>query len=165
MSEEPQTLAVRTGQLLTERDLTISTAESCTGGLIAHLLTNISGSSGYVTGGLVAYSNAIKANVLNVRESTLVAHGAVSGHVAAEMAQNCRAFFNTDYALSITGIAGPGGGTAEKPVGLTYIGLSGPDGLLVIQRHIWHGDRESNKRASADAALQMLIDMIHETHP
>jgi PncC family amidohydrolase len=152
------TLEQRVGEQLRARGWTISTAESCTGGLILHRLTNISGSSDYVLGGVVSYSNAIKEAILNVPRTTLIEFGAVSEQTARAMVTGVRAMFGTDIALSVTGIAGPGGGTAEKPVGLTYIGLAGPNGLIKIQRHVWEFDREGNKNASAEAALQMILD-------
>src|SRR5215207_4159221 len=108
----------RVGELLNARGWTVCAAESCTGGLVMHRLTNIPGSSKYVLGGIVSYSNEAKQKLLCVHESTLIAHGAVSEETAAEMVQGVRAVFDADVAVSITGIAGPGGGTAEKPVGL-----------------------------------------------
>lgn len=155
------TLETQTGALLQEKGYTVGTAESCTGGLIMHRLTNVAGSSGYVLGGVVAYANAVKQNVLKVQESTLITHGAVSVACAEEMAQGLRALLQVDFALSVTGIAGPGGGTAEKPVGLTYIGIAGPDGLLSVEKHIWPGPREAVKNASADAALRLLIKHLN----
>lgn len=142
---------------LIERRLTVSTAESCTGGLIAHRLTNIAGSSAYLLGGIVAYSNEMKQKLLHVPEKTLIDYGAVSQQTAAAMAAGALDVFGTDYALSVTGIAGPGGGTAEKPVGLTYIGLAGKDGTQQVERYIWEGDRITNKQSSADAALRLLL--------
>ena len=97
---------------------------------------------------------------LGVREETLIRHGAVSESTAAEMARGARALFATDYALSVTGIAGPGGGTDEKPVGLTYIGLAGPRNLLRVERHVWDSDRIGNKAASVEAALRLLLGAI-----
>ncbi|MEO0565902.1 MAG: CinA family protein [Chloroflexota bacterium] len=155
------TLEATLGQRLRADGLTIATAESCTGGLIASRLTDISGSSAYVLGGVVAYSNEAKMSLLNVRQGTLIAYGAVSESTATEMASGARALFNTDFALSVTGIAGPGGGTADKPVGLTYIGLASADGVQV-RRFIWEGDRIANKRQSADAALGMLLDLLNQ---
>ena len=111
-------------------------------------------------GGIVTYSNDAKMNFLQVREQTLFEHGAVSQATAAEMARGALALFGVDYALSVTGIAGPGGGTAEKPVGLTYIGLAGPGDLLRVERHVWAGDRVENKLASAAAALRLLLDAV-----
>lgn len=160
MTSEANSLEVRAGALLRERGYTISTAESCTGGLIAHRLTNIAGSSAYVMGGVVAYANEIKMALLNIREDTLIEHGAVSEPVAWQMATNVRAIFGTTYSLSVTGIAGPGGGTTDKPVGLTYIGCANGKGEVVVQRHIWTGDREANKASSAEAALKLLLEML-----
>ena len=153
-------LSRRVGAALSRSGFTVSTAESCTGGLILSTLTDISGSSAYVEGGLVTYSNEAKMKMLGVREATLIEHGAVSEATADEMARAARQVFDTDYALSVTGIAGPGGGTAEKPVGLTYIGLAGQDGLLVVERNIWDGDRMSNKLMSVEAALHLLLQQV-----
>lgn len=150
----------RLGIALRERGLTVCTAESCTGGLIAHRLTNVAGSSGYVVGGVVAYSNFVKSQLLRVREHTLIDHGAVSVQAAVEMATGARQVFSADYSISVTGIAGPDGGTAEKPVGLTFIGLAGPDDLLTVERYVWKGDREANKHASADAAMELLLKYV-----
>lgn len=148
------------GRALEKSGCTICTAESCTGGLILSTLTDVSGSSAYVEGGLVTYSNDAKMQRLGVREETLIRFGAVSEATAAEMARGVRRLFETDYALSVTGIAGPGGGTPEKPVGLTYIGLAGSDGLLRVERHIWESDRIGNKVASVEAALRLLLGTI-----
>ena len=156
-------LSQRVGEALLAQGLTITTAESCTGGLILSTLTDISGSSAYVMGGIVTYSNEAKMKHVNVQEETLTQHGAVSEPVAREMAIGVRDVFDTDYALSVTGIAGPGGGTETKPVGLTYIGLAGRDGIVAVQRHVWDGDRIENKQASVHAALTLLLTMI-DTH-
>lgn len=156
-------IEAKIGEVLREKGWTLGSAESCTGGLIMHRLTNISGSSSYILGGVVAYSNAVKQALLRVRQGTLVAYGAVSEAVAGEMATGARTLLAVDWAVSVTGIAGPGGGTAEKPVGLTYIGLAGPNKLLIVQRHIWNSDREGNKEASADAALKLVYDTISST--
>jgi len=153
-------LEAQIGIILRDKGLTICAAESCTGGLVMHRLTNIPGSSVYVLGGVVAYSNAVKQALLNVKQGTLIAYGAVSEQTASEMALGARALLKADIALSITGIAGPDGGTAEKPVGLTYIGISAGDDTLVVQRHVWPGDREAVKAASAEAALQLALDTL-----
>lgn len=155
-----ETLEARVGAFLKAKGWTICTAESCTGGLVLHRLTNVSGSSEYVLGGIVAYSNTIKQEVLHVQEDTLVQYGAVSEQTATEMANSARALFGADLAVSVTGIAGPGGGTDEKPVGLTYIGLATSDGIHVVKRYNWDGDREANKEASATAALQLILDEL-----
>lgn len=156
MSPDTLTLSRQVGAALIDKNASVSAAESCTGGLLLSALTDVAGSSAYVLGGLVTYSNEAKMQFLNLRESTLIEHGAVSEMTAGEMARGARALFNTDYALSVTGIAGPGGGSAGKPVGLTYIGLATSDGDLRVERHVWEGDRIANKRASVAAALQML---------
>lgn len=153
-------LEARVGHALRAKGWTICTAESCTGGLITHRLTNIPGSSDYVLGGVIAYSNRAKQSLLHVRQGTLIAYGAVSEQTASEMALGARELFGADLAVSVTGIAGPDGGSAEKPVGLTYIGLAGPDGLHTVQRHVWEGDREGIKAASAEAALQLVLDTL-----
>lgn len=151
-----ETLAVRVGQRLRERGLTLATAESCTGGLIGHRITEVAGSSDYYVGSIVAYSNEIKARLLHVSRDTLAEHGAVSRATALEMARGARAALSVDLALSVTGIAGPGGGTFEKPVGLVYVGLAAPDGEWV-ERHVWSGARHANKALSAEAALDLLM--------
>ena len=149
------------GVLLRERGLTLATAESCTGGLVAHRLTNVPGSSAYFVGGVVAYSNRIKEEMLGVRHETLLAHGAVSEETAREMAQGARRRFGTDLAVAITGIAGPTGGTPDKPVGLTYIALTAGDAER-CERRIWSGTRLENKERSAEAALQLVLDYLRE---
>jgi PncC family amidohydrolase len=149
----------RIAQVLTQRHWSIGTAESCTGGLIGDTLTNRSGSSEYFLGGIICYDNRIKRDVLGVREETLRQAGAVSEACALEMAEGVRRALGLDMGISATGIAGPGGGSAEKPVGLVYIGISAPHGDLV-QRFIWPYDRMGNKRATADAALKLLMDCL-----
>jgi PncC family amidohydrolase len=140
---------------------TVATAESCTGGLVAHVITQISGSSGYLVGGVVAYSDAVKVAQLGVPQGVLDAHGAVSAQVARSMAEGARVRFGVDLAVSVTGIAGPDGGTAAKPVGLTYIAVAGPTGTDV-RRVVWAGDRSANKHASAGLALEMLLAAVSE---
>ncbi len=152
----PYTLA----NLLTERNATVSSAESCTGGLIGHLLTNVPGSSEWYPGGVVSYSNEVKMQVLGVKQETLDRVGAVSEEVAIEMAEGARRAFQTDYAVSVTGIAGPGGGTPDKPSGLTYIGVATPNSKTQVRRFVWQGSREGNKQSSADAALELLRDVL-----
>ncbi len=149
----------RVGQILTARGMTVTAAESCTGGLILHRLTNISGSSAYVLGGFVTYSNESKVKLLGVKQETLDRYGAVSEETAREMALGARRALGADVALSVTGIAGPTGGTPAKPVGLTYIGLSAGD-VDRVTRYVWTGDRETNKALSAEAALQLLYEYL-----
>lgn len=150
------------GAALLERGWTVSTAESCTGGLVTHRLTNIPGSSAYVQGGVIAYSYESKETLLKVRHETLVAYGAVSEETAVEMALGARALLDTDVAVSITGIAGPGGGMPGKPVGLTYLAVATRSGIFRVVRRVWNGDREAVKSASADCALELLLEAVKQ---
>lgn len=158
-----QSLEARVGALLKTRGWTVCAAESCTGGLVLHRLTNIAGSSAYVLGGVVTYSNQAKQKLVGVREATLMAYGAVSQQTAAEMVEGVRALFDADLAVSITGIAGPGGGTLDKPVGLTYIGLLQRGQRAQVRRHVWQGDREAIKDASASAALEWMLEILADS--
>jgi len=147
------------GELLRAQRLTLSVAESCTGGLLGHRLTNVPGSSGYFLGGVVAYSYDAKERLLNVQRSTLDEHGAVSEQAALEMARGVRHLFDSDVALSITGIAGPGGSMPGKPVGLVYVALVASE-QEVCRRFVWDSDREGNKVRSAQAALELLLGYL-----
>jgi PncC family amidohydrolase len=160
--DRPSDEQIRIGPLLRERGLTIATAESCTGGLIASLLTDVSGSSDYLRGGVVAYANEVKQGLLGVRAETLASVGAVSRETAIQMAHGVRRMLDVDYALAVTGIAGPTGGTPEKPVGLVYIALAGP-GVERCERHVWDRDRVGNKQLTARRALQMLIEHLSDS--
>lgn len=160
--DELSALAEEVGRLLKARGLTLATAESCTGGLIGHLITEIPGSSAYFVGGIIAYSNEVKERLLGVSAETLAREGAVSARCAAEMARGARERLAADVAVSVTGIAGPTGGTPEKPVGLTYIHLSTPDAEHG-ERHLWQGTRWENKRASARAALLLVKRYLEGT--
>jgi PncC family amidohydrolase len=148
------------GALLLARGWTVCAAESCTGGLLLSRLTDIPGSSQWVVGGVIAYADRIKRDLLGVPDDLLQTHGAVSEPVARAMAHGVIARFQTDVAISITGIAGPGGATPGKPVGLTYIGLLMRGGEPEVRRFVWMGGREENKRSSADTALSWLIDVL-----
>ena len=143
------------------KGLMIATAESCTGGLIAGLLTEIAGSSDVVDRGFVTYSNEAKEEMLGVARDLLVAHGAVSEPVAAAMAQGALAHSNAQVSVAVTGIAGPGGGSAEKPVGLVYIAAMREGGTAVVERHLF-GDigREQVRLATVEAALTLLKSLI-----
>jgi nicotinamide-nucleotide amidase len=138
------------------RGLTLATAESCTGGLISHVLTEVPGSSAYVLGGVVSYSDQAKAALLGVPEATLARYGAVSAQVARAMAIGARARVRADLAVSVTGIAGPDGSTPDKPVGLTFIALAAARGAR-LERYVWSGGRGANKRSSAQAALRLVL--------
>lgn len=147
-----ETVVVR---LLTDRQLTLATAESCTGGLLAHWVTNVPGASAVFLGGIVAYSNAAKRKFLGVRANTLARHGAVSRAVARAMAEGARAKFGADFALAVTGIAGPAGGTRAKPVGTVFIALAGARGTMVEDRFN-PGGRERFKDLTVRQALELL---------
>lgn len=153
--------AERVGELLRQQGLSLGVAESCTGGLVSDLVTDVAGSSGYFVGGIVAYSNRSKQQLLGVRAETLDAEGAVSASCAAEMAAGARRVLQADLAISITGIAGPGGGTAGKPVGLTFLHLLAPDAER-SESMVWQGDRRANKESSALVALQMVVAYLEE---
>ena len=148
-------MEIEIGALLTEKKLTISCAESCTGGLLTDRLTNVAGSSAYVKGSVIAYANEIKINVLRVKAETIENFGAVSRQTAQELSENVRQILNTDIGVSITGIAGPGGGTPEKPLGTVYIGISGPNGDRV-QKFKFNGNRKEIKEKAVEAALVLI---------
>jgi PncC family amidohydrolase len=152
-------LELRIGTLLRQSGLTLATAESCTGGLISDRITNIPGSSEYFFGGIIAYSYEAKVALLNVSWDTLNTKGAVSQETVLEMAQGARRALGASIAVSVTGIAGPGGATPEKPVGTTWIGLVTQEGEWT-RLFIWEGNRLQNKDKSADAALQMVLDYL-----
>ena len=158
------TIEVKIGALLTTLGLTVALAESCTGGQIGDRLTDIPGSSAYFLGSAVTYAYSAKEHVLGVDHNTLLSKGAVSAEVARQMAQGARRAFGADIAVSVTGIAGPGGGTPDKPVGLAHLHLSAPDAEWA-ERHVWHADRAGNRRLSADAALAMILRYLEQHRP
>ena len=152
-------LAERLQGLCLDRSLTVATAESCTGGLVAHAITEVPGSSAYFVGGVVSYADRAKQAMLDVPVDVIAAHGAVSAQVARAMAIGARQRLEASLAVSVTGIAGPDGGTDEKPVGLTYVGVA-DEGGVDIRRFHWTGDRAANKLASARAALELLLERL-----
>lgn len=152
----PHPLAVELARLMRERGLHLAVAESCTGGLVGHLITGVAGSSEYFLGGVVAYANSAKEALLGVQRRTLAVHGAVSPETAREMAAGARRAFGAQIGAAVTGIAGPGGGAAGKPVGLTFIHLSGPDAELA-ERHVFGSDRAGNRLLSAEALLGLIV--------
>lgn len=165
MADDPLVaLAERLQARCLARGVTVATAESCTGGLVAHVLTEVPGSSGYVVGGIVAYANATKERALGVAPDQLAAHGAVSAQVARAMADGARVRLAADLAVAVTGIAGPEGGTPDKPVGLTYVAVAGL-GPTDVRRYTWAGDRAANKRESARAALELLLARVEDGGP
>lgn len=159
MVEKP--LEVLAGELLRSRGLRLAVAESCTGGLVGHRITNIAGSSTYYQGSVTAYAYEAKVRLLGVRWETLEKYGAVSQETAVEMARGVRIALAADIGLSVTGIAGPGGGTPEKPVGTTWIGLSSPWDEFA-RLFFWEGDRIENKETSAQQALLLLVEYLQE---
>lgn len=152
-------LAAEVGRLLRNRGLTLALAESCTGGLVSNLITDVAGSSDYFLGGAITYAYSAKETILGVRHGMLEEHGAVSPETAAQMAQGVRRLFAADIGVSVTGIAGPTGGQPGKPVGLVYIHLSAADAEFG-ERHVWDSDRVGNKRLSAGAALGLLARYV-----
>ncbi len=154
-----ETLEAAVGQLLKKKGLTLATAESCTGGLIGHRITNIPGASDYFLGGVAAYAYEAKEKLLGVKKETLERFGAVSKETVLEMARGARQAIGTQIGLSVSGIAGPGGGMPGKPVGLVWIGLSAPDGEWAW-RCQFNGSRIEIKDASAEKALQILYNYL-----
>jgi PncC family amidohydrolase len=153
------TLVNKVSDELKKHHLTVATAESCTGGLLAHTLTNVSGSSEYFDRGIITYSNKAKMQELDVPEHLLTTYGAVSEEVAIAMAQAIQRKASVDYGLATTGIAGPTGGSEEKPVGLVFIAIS-TDRKVVVKRFFFTGDRLSNKDSTCRATFQLLLEMI-----
>ena len=149
------------GHMLCAKGYTISCAESCTGGLLTSTLTDVPGSSAYVMGSVVSYSNDVKSRILHVAEGTLAAHGAVSPETARAMAEGVRNLMQTDVGVGITGIAGPGGGSPEKPVGLVYIAVS-TLGKTSVEKNVFSGVRAEIKRAAVNKALAMVQEMFRE---
>jgi len=158
---ERERLPDMVGQMLCAKGYTISCAESCTGGLLTSTLTDVPGSSAYVMGSVVSYSNDVKSRILHVAEETLAAHGAVSPETARAMAEGVRDLMQTDVGVGITGIAGPGGGSPEKPVGLVYIAVS-TLGKTSVKKNVFSGVRAEIKRAAVNKALAMVQEMIRE---
>ncbi len=159
---DPIALAAEAGRLLAARGWMLATAESCTGGLIGHWITEVPGSSVYYVGGVVAYADEAKARLLGVPTQEICAHGAVSEPVALAMAQGVRAALDAQIGVSVTGIAGPTGAVPTKPVGTVFIGVATPT-VQRVERHQWPHDRSGNKVASARRALEMVIEALAES--
>jgi len=154
-------LAKTVGERLRSRQFMCATAESCTGGLIGHLITETPGCSDYFAGGAIVYSYAAKERVLGVSHETLMTEGAVSYAVAQQMAGGALRLYAANLAVAVTGIAGPGGGLPGKPTGTVHIHLSAADGTERGERFVWEADRSGNKLLSAQAALQMMLDYLN----
>ncbi len=153
-------LEIELGKLLTAKNLTIACAESCTGGLLTSRLTDVPGSSAYVQGSIVSYSNDVKNSVLKVQAETLKNFGAVSEQTARQMSANVRELLKTDIGVGVTGIAGPSGGTAEKPVGTVYISVS-DSRKTIVKLFNFSGSRSEIKNQACDAAMQMVMDVVN----
>jgi PncC family amidohydrolase len=156
------TTAEKLVQVLTEKNMTCATAESCTGGGVGYAITGVSGASAVFWGGVISYDNSVKQHVLGVTEDVLKTEGAVSSQCAMMMAEGVRRLMKVDLTVSLTGIAGPGGGSADKPVGLVWFGLASAD-YTMTERKIFDGDRESVRAAAIEHALNMLLkEASHE---
>jgi len=162
--QDDETLAAVVGKALKAAGATLAVAESCTGGMIGEMITAVPGASEYFLGGVVSYANQAKAELLGVAADVIAAGGAVSEAVAAAMAEGAAERFGADWAVGVTGIAGPTGGTAEKPVGLVYVAIAGPGGTKV-HRHVFPGDRDVIRRRAALAALNYLRLALAKSEP
>lgn len=161
--EELDTVARRLGRALVKRGWQMASAESCTGGLVGHVITQIPRSSDHYLGGIISYSNAVKEDLLDVPGDLIESVGAVSSEVAEAMTTGALERFPVAHlAVAVTGIAGPDGASAEKPVGLTYVAAALRGGTAVVERHTWPHDRDGNKRASALAALALATRLAGE---
>lgn len=155
-----EALALKLARALHVRGWRLAAAESCTGGWIAKVLTDVAGSSQWFDGGVVSYSNAAKTALLGVSTDVLAAHGAVSEQTVCAMAEGARARFETELAVAVSGIAGPGGGTADKPVGLVHFAWAGPGGLTAARR-IFPGNRDAVRRQAVALALERLVELVY----
>lgn len=163
VTNDEKTIPEVLGELLAERELTVSCAESCTGGNIAHRITEVSGSSAYFLGSVVSYANHIKTSVLNVAHADIAAHGAVSREVSMAMAEGVARLMGTDCAMSTTGIAGPGGGTKFKPVGTVWISVKYGD-VIVSECQHFPGSRRDVIESATNHAMVMLISLLRNRY-
>ena len=158
------TTAEKLVKVLTEQKMTCATAESCTGGGVGYTITGVSGASAVFWGGVISYDNSVKRDVLGVPEEVLATKGAVSPECAAAMAESARRRLKTDLAVSITGIAGPGGGSAEKPVGLVWFGLASGGSrsreTVITEKKVFPGDRDAVRAAAIEHALNLLLNAV-----
>ena len=158
--QELQELATQLGDCLFAQNMRLATAESCTGGWLAKIITDLPGSSSWFNGSLVTYANEAKQQILGVKKSTLDEFGAVSGETVQEMSNGVLAHMDADVALSISGLAGPGGATDNKPVGLVWFGWGGRDNPVRAESHVFEGDREAVRRQAVEKALHLLLAML-----
>lgn len=156
-NQEVAALAKILGGHLSARRLTCTTAESCTGGMIGAAITSVAGASEWFSGGVIAYSNDVKMRLLDVSEKTLESHGAVSAETVAAMAEGATKLLRCDCAIAVSGIAGPGGGSEEKPVGLVYFGIRGNE-TVTTRRFLFSGNRESIRQQATKQGLSLLIE-------
>ena len=164
MADDLRDLALRLGRALADRGLTLATAESCTGGLVACRVTDIPGSSAWFLGGVVSYSNAAKCHILGVPQAVLDTAGAVSRETVLAMAKGARGIFGTDLAVAISGVAGPDGGSPEKPVGTVWLAWEGPFGAKAALFH-FDGGRLEVKEAAARTALETMLTLVRDLGP
>ena len=155
-------LEEQVAQLLKSRGLTISVAEACTAGEVASRLTSVPGSSSYFVGGVIAYANEVKENLLKVSKVLMIRDGSVAGSTALAMARGVKHLLGTDIGVSATGVMGPGGGTPEKPVGLFFLAVVGPGDMEKCQRHLFQADRAENRKLAAKAVLELVKDSLLE---
>jgi nicotinamide-nucleotide amidase len=160
---QKQNLGASVVDLCRARKLCVATAESCTGGLVAAALTDVVGASAVFVGGIVAYANDVKQRLLHVPAGTLDHHGAVSAQTARAMAEGALAALQADVAVSTTGIAGPGGGSADKPVGLVYIAVATPSGTLCREHRFGALGREAVRRETVEQALSLVLETLENT--
>ncbi len=165
MANKKQTTAERTVAALRAAGLTLSCAESCTGGLIAQEITDVPGASAVFHGGVVSYVNAVKRDVLGVRAETLAEHGAVSPQTAREMAEGARRVLDTDLAVSVTGVAGPDRDDRDNEVGTVYIALAAPEGTECVLHRFFGGSRDQIRHAAAEEALTMVLAHLQQAPP
>jgi PncC family amidohydrolase len=164
MAERTAELVEQVARELDARRLTLAVAESCTGGRLAAAITDLAGVSSFFLGGVVSYANEVKVALLDVPEATLRHVGAVSEPTARAMAEGVRRRLSADIGVGITGVAGPGGGTADKPIGLVYIGIAAP-GATEVRHDVWPGTRDEIRRAAVQAALEMIRRAALQAEP
>ncbi len=164
VSDNGDSMEEALGKILTEKKLTVGTAESCTAGNIAHTISSVSGASRYLLGGIVSYSNEVKHNILGVKNETLAQYGAVSEQTVREMVQGCLDAIQSDIAVAVSGILGPDGGSEEKPVGTVWVGVGSKENIVTKCLHLRYNNRQRNMDATTNAALNMLFMYVRNIH-